>query len=125
MEEATKYYEWLFSTKDCEDAAAQQLYHELAKKTLCKQDSEVCEGDISKAEVFAVMRNLPRGKAPGPDGVPNEYYKTFAKMECGLLAEYYNEVHMPKEKQAKTSKAGSLAYYTRKRIVGIYETTDP
>ena len=39
------------------------------------------------------MRDLPRDKASGPDGIPNEYYKTFAKRIAGEFTNVLNEAH--------------------------------
>jgi hypothetical protein len=39
------------------------------------------------------MKNLPRNKASGPDGIPNEYYKTFAKEIAEEYAAMMNEIH--------------------------------
>jgi hypothetical protein len=47
---------------------------------LRKEDSDVCEGKITEKDVFETMRNLPREKAMGPDGIPNEFYKIFARL---------------------------------------------
>ena len=44
-------------------------------------------------EIRGVSLNLPTGKAPGPDRLPNAFYKNFADRLCHLLAAAFNEAH--------------------------------
>ena len=93
LKEATKYYEWLFETKETRPAEKYRMLNVLGRNALTNDEASKCEGDISGSEVFKVLRNLPRNKAPGPDLIPNEYYKTFGTLEAPVLAEVYNEAH--------------------------------
>ena len=102
---ATKYYKWLFSEKTSDDVPANQMLGTLSgDNPLRKMHSDICEGEITTQEVFDTMKNLPREKALGPDGIPNEFYKTFAKMIAPELAAVYNEAH----------KRGRLSKLTKK-----------
>ena len=40
-------------------------------------DSEACEGLLSQGECFAALQGMARGKAPGCDGHPMEFYLKF------------------------------------------------
>lgn len=46
--------------------------------------------EFSPEEVAAVARGLPNGKAPGPDGIPNEVLKAAVKAYPGRFALMYN-----------------------------------
>ena len=91
LQEATKYYEWLYGEKKSEGAA--EFLKLLEEHQLKPSDASKCEGEMKKADVFRVMKNLPRNKASGPDGIPNEYYKTFAKEIAEEYAAMMNEIH--------------------------------
>ncbi|RKP14844.1 hypothetical protein BJ684DRAFT_7944, partial [Piptocephalis cylindrospora] len=39
----------------------------------------------SLSEVITVIRRLPRWKAPGPDGLPGEFYQSFSKEVAPIL----------------------------------------
>eukprot|EP00965_Chrysotila_dentata_P006225 202999-Pleurochrysis_carterae.AAC.3 len=38
------------------------------------------------------MSNLPNSKSPGPDRIPNEFYKTFANLPAPPYCDYYNHL---------------------------------
>ena len=46
-------------------------------RSLNKDDRKLCEEDISKSELREVIKNLKRNKAPGLDGLTNEFYQVF------------------------------------------------
>ena len=49
------------------------------KKKLDKKEYEEMGKDIRFKEVDATVRKAPNGKAPGPDGIPNEFWKLETK----------------------------------------------
>ena len=45
--------------------------------TLEQEDIENLNRPITRREMEAIIKNLPRHKSPGPDGFPGEFYQTF------------------------------------------------
>eukprot|EP00965_Chrysotila_dentata_P199895 6179652-Pleurochrysis_carterae.AAC.5 len=39
------------------------------------------------------MTILPKGKAPGPDRIPNEFYSAFAGLLAPMYIKFYNQMH--------------------------------
>ena len=93
-----------------------KLMASLRQNTLTKEEAAKCEGDLTVSEVFAVMKNLPRNKATGPDGLPNEYYKTFATLEVTELTKVYNEAHNIGHLSAEM-RQGNISLLYKKRNV--------
>ena len=56
------------------------MYAFLENHRLPKLEQEEIENlnrPITREEIEAVIKNLPRPKSPGPDGFPGEFYQTF------------------------------------------------
>eukprot|EP00965_Chrysotila_dentata_P162490 5365986-Pleurochrysis_carterae.AAC.2 len=115
--EAAKYYSHLYAKPHTGD-------NEAASKKLFKilQDGNVVDYSTSKIagqpiqipEISATMSNLPDSKSPGPDRIPNEFYKTFAKMLAPLYSDYYNS--LKKQGLPKGFSDGSISILYKKGI---------
>ena len=54
----------------------------LENRKVAKLEQEEIENlnrPITREEIEAVIKNLPRHKSPGPDGFPGGFYQTFKK----------------------------------------------
>ena len=71
------YYEQLYANKlgNLEEMDAFLESHKLPK--LEQDEIENLNRLITREEIEAVIKNLPRHKSPGPDGFPGEFYQTF------------------------------------------------
>lgn len=44
---------------------------------LDRVDQEIMQAPLSVDELTEALRGMPSGSAPGPDGLPSEFYRTF------------------------------------------------
>ena len=110
LEETTKYYKRLYSD---ENTSIKNINSYLQKfKNLRKVNEEqkkFCDQVISKGELSEVVKNLKKNKAPGLDGLTNEFYQTF----WGVLEPHF--VNMLEE----SFMIGSLPSSIRKAVMSL------
>jgi hypothetical protein len=63
----------------------------LGSSTFKKYMGTIGEGECMLDEVVASIKDSKRGKAPGPDGLPAEWYKHFSAILSPLLEHVFNE----------------------------------
>ena len=73
------FYLDLFSAAPCDSGARAELLSNISS-VLPFHDSEVCEGLLSQEECFAALQGIARGKAPGCNGLPMEFYLKFPRV---------------------------------------------
>ena len=85
------YYEYLYRMKTTVRLHEQSVMNALSERKLHKEDSKVCEGELTEGEVDETLKTLPERKAAGPDYLPNEFYKLFRHLICKELTAVLNE----------------------------------
>ena len=71
--------------------------------------AEKCGLAITEEEVAHTLAYLPLGKSPGPDRLPNQFYRVFASTLAPVLANVYNE----------SKEAGHLPESLRQGIISV------
>ena len=95
---AARYYEKLMSAKSSDPEAAEVLLGKLSEEAagrphLRAADRKKLEGKITEGEVRKAIRRTAKGKSPGPDGLPAEYFHVMENIIAFDLADYYNELY--------------------------------
>ena len=71
-----RYYQGLFTAEPCDQARQEELLSKLTRQ-LSSAEQASCEGHLTQAECFTSLSGMARGKTPGSDGFPMEFYLAF------------------------------------------------
>ena len=92
LNELTKYYTALFAPKKTNPEAKRICLNTLKQgNRVLPPTAAKCDARITKEEIEREMEWLPNGKSPGPDRLPNKFYKTFSKFLAPILTDVINE----------------------------------
>ena len=95
---AVDFYVRLYSSEYQEDEAAFDSFCQ-GLPTVSAEDNRELEGPLTEAEVFAALQSLQGGKAPGIDGLPSEFYRTFwpelKDDMLGVFSESFEDLSLP------------------------------
>jgi hypothetical protein len=92
LHEFTKYYRSLFARKHVVQDSKRAYLDKLASGSQVQTPTrDICDAELTVAEMRAVVNNLATRKSPGPDRIPNKFYKTYSKLIATILTEVFNE----------------------------------
>ena len=102
------FYSTLFTACQCDIDIQNEL---LSKVASCVPPDQVglCEGYLSLEEVQIALSGMARGKSPGSDGLPAEFYITFWDVLGAVLIEVVNA----------SLDAGSLALSQKEALISL------
>ena len=83
------FYSSLFSASQC-DRNARETLLSFVSSSLPPDRAQSCEGLLSVEECFVALKGMARGKAPGVDGLPMEFYLKFWDVLGADLVEVLN-----------------------------------
>ena len=79
----------MFSACDTEPDTQEELLQNLSS-FLSPDQSQLCDGYLTADEVLEALKGMARGKSPGSDGLPVEFYLTFWDLLGDDLVEVLN-----------------------------------
>ena len=104
----TELYKRKVNTCMC-DATTKDVFFDSVEVCLTQEESETCEGYISKCELLKALKETSNNKSPGIDGIPTDFYKVFWNDIAGHLLAAVN----------KTYDNGELSVNHRRGIISI------
>ncbi len=93
-DEFTFFYETLYSSEVNDTGQIEGFVSKLEMPFLEDSDKSALEGNITVFEIDSAIKKLNSGKAPGPDGYPAEFYKTFSAKLAPLLCKVFEEARV-------------------------------
>ena len=95
LRELTAYYKALFADKTTDDARATRAcldtLEDPQSRRVLPPTAAACGAPIEEEELRRTLQSLPTGKSPGPDRLPNKFYKVLASTIAPILTKTLNE----------------------------------
>ena len=88
----TPYWQSVFSAKATIAACVDTCRATLRRgNRVLPPTADKCDAPISEKEITSTCNTLQTGKSPGPDRLPNKFYKTFSATVGPILEKVYEE----------------------------------
>ena len=88
----TDYYEQLYGNKIDNLEEMDRFLEKFNPPRLNLEEIEIMNSPITSTEIEAVIKNLPKNKSPGPDGLTGEFYKTFREKLMPSLLKLFQKI---------------------------------
>jgi len=106
------FYAELFGLKDCDPESMDQLLRGLP--SLKPEDRKTLDKLISYEELSEAVKQLSTGRAPGVDGLPAEFYKSFWNI---LGEDFYHVVNVLKKVFYPAAVKEQYYHFCPKRVI--------
>lgn len=111
----SNFYSSLFPEECCDPVTREDLLF-LLSLSLSPEWALSCKGLLSVDECFAALKGMARGKAPGVDGLPMEFYLKFWDVLSVDLVEVLNFC-FGRGYLAKSQRHGVISLTLKREIV--------
>jgi hypothetical protein len=109
LEIACKFYEELFSTKEINRKDSDFILSKIENSIR----TNPFEDKIRIEEIRAAINASAKGKAPGPDGIPNEWYQEHIEDISPKLERIFNEIYSSKILPESMTKSNITLIYKK------------
>ena len=112
---ATDYYTDLFTEKETVDAKTSRLFGNISRRISQAQRRDL-DRDITLEELEKAVMKLQKGKSPGPDGIPAEFYQAFWQHLRHLYLDFINSVKFAAFPRSKNTSITVLVYKNKGEV---------
>ena len=106
------FYSSLYKAQDL-DSTAQLFFLNKLERRLTSAQAQRCEGPLTLDECYAALKDMPRNKTPGLDGLPAEFYLSFWDLLGNDLVDVLNSCYDTRS-LSKTQRAGIITLLYKK-----------
>ena len=91
LNECKTFYKHLYQSNQPNTQEINEYLCNIEPRELTEQEKEICEGMITSLECKEALKDMKKGKSPGIDGIPAEFYVTFWDIIEAHILDTYNE----------------------------------
>ena len=105
LEQIHKYYSDLYQSKATDPTLRDQYARKITNVLTARQRAWM-DSPITIKELEAAIKDLAVNRAPGPDGIPIEFYKSFLHLLGEDLLQLFNEIFREGRPETPSQKMG-------------------
>lgn len=105
LEEFAEFYSTLYGKpKQFNLDQATEFFQDISLPTLSPDQKALMDGEITSPEILRAIKSIHPFKAPGPDGLPGQYYQKLQEILAPQLSSFFNAIrkgeHLPRQENS-------------------------